>query len=129
MRNKDGNPYLGIVGVGALHNIYIILRVTKRLLILKTNSIDTADHCTVKILTTPFISLRDTRIVSLQMQLLLGIMLSLILITFHELVPLKFTFYLQLVRRKKAFFCIQDTLGTSIPSSIESGLKISQKML
>ena len=45
-----------VIGVGAFYR-YIRLSVTTRLLILKTNSLDTADLCTVKIIIIPFMAL------------------------------------------------------------------------
>ena len=55
MWNWDGNHYLVVVSVDPFCK-YIRLRVISCLLILKRNSLDSAEHCTGKVIVTPFMN-------------------------------------------------------------------------
>ena len=79
----------------------------RRLLILKINFHDSADHFTGKVVVTPSMNSNvnhwGTWVVSFLMQLLLGIMLLLILEIFDLSMSLKHIFYLWFVQRKNLF--------------------------
>ena len=98
----------------------------RRLLILKTNFLDSADHCTGKEVVAPSMNSNvnhsGTRVVSFLMQLPLGIMLLLILEFFHLSMSLKPYFIFDSSKEKKCFFGIHDPLGLRYIFQLRVGL-------